>query len=395
MLTAESTRVGRIQLDALTGVRFLASSAIVYQHMSGSYGTTKSAYPLHMGVMVFFILSGFILTHVYPTMPSVADARRFLLARFARIWPLHAVCFALPVILYLPFPSRVFPVWATTALFNITLMQSWIPTFKFALSFNAVSWTISVETFFYLLFPLLIIGFARSWAWKLALAFFGLVFLVALSASFQLPKYAGDMTIVTSTSLVSVTPLSRLFEFVIGMCCCLAWKKWRHLLPTRFFTATLLEGAIFAALICAIIMTKPFVAAVLPIIGPNWGEWFSSVGSCLPFAVLFLVVLANGAGLFGWLLASRPLVFLGEISFATYMIHQIIQVNFALNFNALKDMYWLSAIALYLSLVFVASVALHYGIERPARRYLTRPRPANGNMPGVEPGIEELRPAAA
>src|SRR5262245_19632502 len=47
--------------------------------------------PLYHGVSFFFVLSGFILTYAYPSLPDARAVRRFWVARFARLWPLHIV----------------------------------------------------------------------------------------------------------------------------------------------------------------------------------------------------------------------------------------------------------------------------------------------------------------
>lgn len=48
----------RRRLDSLTGLRFFASAAIVYLHISGTYGIKPSSFPLGTGVTLFFVLSG-------------------------------------------------------------------------------------------------------------------------------------------------------------------------------------------------------------------------------------------------------------------------------------------------------------------------------------------------
>ena len=51
------------------------------------------AIALGQGVSFFFVLSGFILTFVYPTLDTGREVRGFWLARFARIWPAYMATF--------------------------------------------------------------------------------------------------------------------------------------------------------------------------------------------------------------------------------------------------------------------------------------------------------------
>ena len=91
------------RLDALTGLRFLAAAAVVVFHarvdVPGQMGIPPdfaADVPLaSAAVAFFFVLSGFILAYVYPRLESPAACGRFLLARFARLWPAHLVGLAL------------------------------------------------------------------------------------------------------------------------------------------------------------------------------------------------------------------------------------------------------------------------------------------------------------
>src|SRR6476646_5690812 len=84
-----AVRATPTRLQSLTSLRFCAAACIVISHVQGSLAVSRIwAYPfaLEQGVAFFFVLSGFNLTYVYPTL----DGRRiprFIVSRFARIWP--------------------------------------------------------------------------------------------------------------------------------------------------------------------------------------------------------------------------------------------------------------------------------------------------------------------
>lgn len=64
------------RLDQLTSLRFFAAMMIVMLHATGSFGIQKSALTLNQGVAFFFVLSGFILTYVYPRLDSAPPSAR-------------------------------------------------------------------------------------------------------------------------------------------------------------------------------------------------------------------------------------------------------------------------------------------------------------------------------
>jgi peptidoglycan/LPS O-acetylase OafA/YrhL len=124
---------------------------------------------LAQAVSYFFILSGFILGYRYPELADRRAIGRFYWARFARIWPVHAFCVVLgiatvPAVFW---SSADAIVWAIIPL-QLLLVNAWIPYERFVWGFNLPAWSISVEWFFYAVFPLLILRWPRTWHWKLA-----------------------------------------------------------------------------------------------------------------------------------------------------------------------------------------------------------------------------------
>src|SRR5688572_22687863 len=93
-------KVEREQLDPLTSLRFAAAAMIVVLHTRGVFGLPADwgePFAFAQAVPFFFVLSGFILTHVYPNLDA-AGSRRFLVARVARLWPAHAATFLLTLL---------------------------------------------------------------------------------------------------------------------------------------------------------------------------------------------------------------------------------------------------------------------------------------------------------
>ncbi len=112
----------------------------------------------YIGVTFFFILSGFILSQAYscrlPT--SGGEIHDFCVARLARVVPLHLLTVAASIPLFVLEIKHSYGLEAVVQLsVNAALLQSFVPCPSWYFSFNAPSWSLSVELMFYALFPLL------------------------------------------------------------------------------------------------------------------------------------------------------------------------------------------------------------------------------------------------
>lgn len=159
------------QLDALTGLRWIAALAVFAQHFMGIMDCKVIRGPVGgMAVSFFFVLSGFILVYVYKDRLSKTTTPRFYFTRFARIWPLHAVCLLLMAWLIPKFlPPTELP-WLRV-MSHWSLLQAWYPTANWIGCYNGVAWSISAEAFFYLMFPLLLLGTSGKFWIKYACLF--------------------------------------------------------------------------------------------------------------------------------------------------------------------------------------------------------------------------------
>lgn len=203
----------------LTSFRFVAAAMIVVHHAIAENGLTPLPLPLDQGVSFFFVLSGFILAYSYPRFENLAEVRRFLIFRIARVWPAHAVT-AVAAIFFFSAPLD-FKIIA-----NLAMVHAWVPNWPYYFSYNGVSWGISTEFFFYLVFPLLIIGRGVSLLWKLPLCAGLLVALIIIGRKFNLPNITTADT-PSLHGLLYISPLARLLEFVAGMATCAAFK-WTY-----------------------------------------------------------------------------------------------------------------------------------------------------------------------
>lgn len=335
-------------------------------HTRGAWGLPPDwgdPFNFAMGVSFFFVLSGFILTHAYPRLDE-AGARRFFVARLARLWPVHVVTFLLVVL-----PSAL-GAWShppsdtvMTAVANLALLHAWVPYPDSYFSFNAPSWSISTELGFYLLFPLLIWEWRRTWHVKLALAWLSLWGMSLLAATLGLPISQPGLPGPDATG-ISVNPLSTVCMFVLGMAACLAWQAVAPRLRVGVVVGTLLELSALAGAAWSGAVTTNLVAVLASLLGLRTDGWLPIVPSQAVTFPLLIVAMALGRGLLSRALAWAPCVLLGEISYAMYLVHAPLKVYL----TVLADggvgpvwwaIFWLSSIG--------AAWLLWRFVERPSR----------------------------
>ncbi|MHA6762416.1 acyltransferase family protein [Streptacidiphilus sp. PAMC 29251] len=261
-----------------------------------------------IGVSFFFILSGFVLTwSADPTGP----VRRVWRNRAAKILPNHLVT-ALAALAAVAAgagaaasaaggrgaasPGVVVP--------NLLLVQSWSPNPDVYFGLNTVSWSLSCEVFFYLLFPFLLRGLTRldtRALWPAAIALTAVVW--------GLPLVTTGWSGPTAYWFLYVLPATRLVEFCLGMALAriVATGQWVHF-PA--WAAGLLLVAAYASIGYLPVRLGYVAVTVAPL-------------------ALLIPALAS-ADVFGrrTLWSTRRAVLLGEVSFAFYMVHQLV-IRFA------------------------------------------------------------------
>lgn len=315
---------------------------------------------LDQGVSFFFVLSGFILTYVYPELPDRAAVRRFYVARIARLWPLHLATALLVIGLG---RSRSLD----TLILNPLLLHGWVPVRRIYFSYNAVSWSLSTEAFFCLVFPLLVLSLSRSWWWKLAGAAALVAALIATCNGLAAPLFSGDG--VSAHGLLYIHPLSRTFDFTAGMCCCLLWRRLRGSIAANgFWTFTLAECLAVALAVLLLIQPFPFAQGML---GPAGTLWIVRT-SAIPGFCAIVVVFAFGRGLLSRLMGSRPFEFLGEISFAVYLVHVLVIAACARLSNTAIAAWTPGYFVIAAATTLLAATVLHVLIERPCRSAIVR-----------------------
>lgn len=374
------------QLSPLTGIRFFLALWVVVFHQAFPdmfLGPLLPRLPEfavsilrtgYVSVGVFFVLSGFVLSYNYSLERSWTSSQfiRFGIARFARIYPAYCV----GLLLVLPFVGRSLLDDLSTesvareslaAVLNLTLLQSWVP--HLALSWNSPGWSLSAEAFFYCCFPFVGVLLWRTSSGGALLAVGALTWLVSLSApllvlTLRLSSLADTEATANDVgplfTLIAFNPLLRLPEFCVGILLGRAYDRFRAinspLLGRGYWLY--LPGLILEALVIANAHSLPLVMV--------------SNGLLLPLHALLILGLACGGGLPARWLSSRLAVFLGNISYAMYVLHFPISMWIG---AVSRRLFLVRPSGLPIMLVYVlvvvgVSAVVYVAIEEPANRFL-------------------------
>lgn len=351
------------RLRALTSFRFIAAAMVVVAHSAGAFGLPKDlGFSEHLAggqaVSFFFVLSGFILTYAYPELPTAADRGRFLLARFARLWPAHVAC-TVALFALTGWPEWTWPNLGI-ALAQLTMTHAWLPLHGVNVSWNLPSWSISTEFFFYLSFVVLIRRWEQTWLRKLVVS---LTLLAAMLLLCWLDPFGDGSPRRAECRFVYVHPFARLFEFTLGMTASLGWRR----LSSRVHPGRVFGTAAEMAAVALVALNYRTIAAQLPWLGKR--VWFQQAESCFSFAILITVFAAE----WGWLsrvLSLPTFTLLGEISYGVYLLHFPLLAAVGLHAEQIARFpTWMSYGAFWLVLL-LACLLLWLVYERPARSFL-------------------------
>lgn len=350
------------RLDAITGLRWWAAFGVFFFHIKNLIalpGPLASLAPLgNYGVTFFFVLSGFVLTWSWR---AQTDKRTFYWRRFARIYPLSLVTLLMALPVFYTFdpasaPDWVKPVNVGVLILCVFLLQGWSRNPDILFAGNPAAWTLTVESFFYALHPFVTVVLRRLSMIGALIAGVGVV-LFALATRVAILAFPGSWL-----DLVP-WPVMRLNEFVLGMCLAWAFRKgWMPRIPLAVPLGLLL-------LWFAIIVLSPRVPELTGVY-----QFMAPYGSEVATVLLaLLIVTVASLELRGRarLMRIRPIVALGEWSYAFYLIHATFIYGalrlFGPQTGALNEILWFTGV---LALSIAVAWLLHIWVERPAEARL-------------------------
>jgi peptidoglycan/LPS O-acetylase OafA/YrhL len=352
-------------MPVLDGIRGLAALMVLVFHFIGSMLPTNSvegsiirvANYGALGVELFFVLSGFLITGIlYDARHKPNYFRNFYMRRALRIFPVYygvlaLVFFVAPLIPLLQGPTLDYlldrQAWAWLYAVNIYIAKQGDWSFSYLEHF----WSLAVEEHFYLIWPLVVFLLARR------------------------PR----ALIAVSLAIALCASLARLIGFLMG----LSW--WTIVVLTPFRLDGLALGAFLAVTVRQpgglerLVRALPWVVAVvggLLAVTYVWKGPLSSQGMAAVSPVRTTLLQMLLACLLLWALiapvrsvttrffCSRTMVFLGTYSYGLYVYHHFISYYLSSNRTELELARWLgshgAAVALQATLGASATLAVAY-----------------------------------
>lgn len=328
----------------------------------------------YIGVPLFFVLSGIVLGYNYRDINprSRREVTRFYIARAARVLPVYYV-----VLAYLAIKQAAEGEPLDGLFWHVMNMHTWFGDIYLSMgSFNRPAWSINVELFFYLLFPLIMPLAMKIWhrggARGIVVAC-GVLFAIqwALCIWFATTGWADlpPKDPMSGHRWLFRHPVPRLIEFCIGIGIALLIDTKR---VQRLSTRAL------STLQISMIALTFFLSIVRPYDGPSSGIWrVASYGALytLPFALL-LLSLAPGRGMVARWLSTAPMKSLGTASFAIYLTHHpFIDHLGAHAIEQSEGMIGWVLIPLLVGFCMLIGKGMHHYVEEPCRRWVLKLRP--------------------
>jgi peptidoglycan/LPS O-acetylase OafA/YrhL len=295
--------------DALRGIAALVVAVYHVEWLHIAYDWSLIRHADYM-VDFFFVLSGFVICHVYGRRINDGEsARRFMTLRLFRLYPLHlfllAVFLLIEIIKYIavtqyglvanhpPFAEG----WPGLLAANALMVHA--VGILDRLAFNVPSWSISTEFFAYLAFTAVFFGRGRSRsriAWSV---------LIMAGAVIVLLMFNHASLIGNTVRFGLVRCLAGFFAGVLTyeVLCVIQHSKTsrRQALALDAIAVALLAVAAWMVIYA---WGRPWEFAILPV-----------------YCGLLLAVGANENGLVGRLMNRAPLIWLGTRAYSIYMVH--------------------------------------------------------------------------
>lgn len=309
-------------IKTINGWRGVFAIMIVLFHV-GVAGLEEATWA---GVTFFFMASGFLMAQKYPSNQlDNATYRGFAWRHTMKLFPLHWLTLGLWLLaMALVGQLAVKPLTLTL---NATLLHSWSLTHSIYFSFNKFSWFLSTLLFCYLCYPLL-----ARWYRPLRMRHKLIIVAVLIIIDFVVLAFSNDY----SRTALYVFPPVRLIDFIIGITLADGFERLQQ---SRFLgkseTGTDLELAAVALMSAVIWTLRTTNGALVP--------WSDAIVWWLPIMMILIAcrLYDRREGFIGRILRSRPLQWLGDISFEIFMLQGLA----ALVYN-----YWIAPVFAHLGI---------------------------------------------
>ncbi|WP_428330106.1 acyltransferase family protein [Mucilaginibacter sp.] len=354
-----------IKINQLTFTRFLAALFIVVFH----YG--KLATPFNKSILsnvfsnanvcvsFFFVLSGFIMVVAYHHLKKL-NLKEYYINRFSRIYPVYFIALVLTIVI-----NNGWRFDLTGTSLHVLLLQSWVP--RYTMVYNYPGWSLSVEAFFYLLFPLLYNYVYNKFRFNNIILAILAFFLISQVCIYLISNTLFDFPFPVNleSNFIHYFPLFHLNEFLAGNALGLLFIC---LIKKNGFSSINRVKNIALILMCTVISLLVLYPNLRQSLEVNFHN-----GLFVLFFGPFILWLSLSKNKLTKLLAAKPLVFFGNISYDIYILqYPVFSLLIILN----RKFNWGNTPLFYLSLIvlIIASIGCHLVIEKPLLRLIRKYR---------------------
>ena len=321
-----------MEIKSLTGVRGIAALYVVAFHLiPQNFGGHIDNFLIngYLSVDFFFLLSGFIMSMVHNefSIKGKGDYTYFLFKRFVRIYPLYIFLYIATQFLVLLYNGNKESY--ISLLINGFLLQS-----LFGYNYIQSSWSISTELFAYLSFPLMLFVISKT-------KYITPVFLAVLSALIYLSVNNQILSLSLGIAGGWQSILRCLADYSLGIIAFVLYKNGNVINKITSYSLT--------ALLFILLIFRPvdiFVVLICAAIIPS---------------------LIDNTNVVSKALSTKPVHYLGQISYSLYLVHSLFinQLNFI--FNGLGN----GKLPAIFAASILTSIATYHFIEQPCRIWLT------------------------
>lgn len=350
-------------IGQLTGLRAIAAVGVLVIHFQEPmYALVPATTGLRnivdaggLGLILFFLLSGFIITYTYGdrlAKLSRGEYGRFLWSRLARMYPVHFTM--LMIILLLVILAKMVNVnmpnsenyRADSFVANLFMLQAFFPEHPW----NAPAWTLTCEYVAYIIFPLMAVLIIRfrsataAFASAAAVIIGGVVVMILVLPSVDTDSFGGVMMWLHIT-----------FEFTCGALLYIGWRNCKNRQGLRW--DLIAAGALVSTLV------------ILGVMGNKQAWQFVTI----PLLALFVLGSAGAVGPVKRFLSLTAVQWLGRVSYSFYLVHVTVRslVRQVLPPETFSDSWLILRVAI-LGVYFVAPIVcagiLYHFVEEPSRK---------------------------
>ena len=396
----------RVYFPNLNGLRFFAALLVIIHHIEqfksiyglpNNFSSTTIQIFGELGVVLFFVLSGFLITYLLLEEESQTNTiivKNFYIRRILRIWPLYFLIVILALFVLPNIPMFVLPGYDRAEIYSnlagkLFLYLFFLPNLVSPLfgivPYASLTWSIGTEEQFYLTWPVLLKTIKKYRLLLMILIVFGylLVARALYSSRTDFLPFKYELSAFWSTFNIDCMAIGGFFALLLH-----TKKSFLKVFQNKYLFY-------FALIVTSVLLYRGVYFPILMVNDIKF-EYLYKEFYALWFGIIILNFASNREILIS--LESKILRYLGKISYGLYMFHPICIVSvltIAVLFKQTSD--WLLYPVSLLATILIAGISYKYfesyflkfkrkftivasgenveGTERPTRQEQFAPRP--------------------